>query len=82
MLPDGSCRADAGWYPLIQGGVCDRGRLCRPQVRCVSDGSAADTCKKRSVGSGWQTGPKDRMAVAWGLPRSVARRNGTASRTM
>ena len=51
MLPDGSCRADAGWYPLIQGGVCDRvGRLCRPQVRCVSDGSAADTCKKRSVG--------------------------------
>ena len=24
MLPDGSCRGDSGWYPPIQGAVCER----------------------------------------------------------
>ena len=51
MIPDGSCRADPGWYPLIKGGICDRvGRLCRPQVRCIADKTEDDTCNQRATG--------------------------------
>ena len=51
MLPDGSCRGDSGWYPPIQGAVCERvGRLCRPDIHCVADKSIYDTCNKRATG--------------------------------
>ena len=51
MLPDGSCRGDSGWYPPIKGGICERvGRLCRPDIHCVSDRSVYDTCNKRADG--------------------------------
>ena len=51
MLPGGSCRGDSGWYPPIKGGICERvGRLCRPDIHCVSDRSVYDTCNKRADG--------------------------------
>ncbi len=52
MLPDGSCHGDPDYYAPIAGGICDRvgSGLCRPDIRCVADGTEADTCSKRAVG--------------------------------
>jgi hypothetical protein len=52
MLPDGSCHGDPDYYAPIAGGICDRvgSGLCRTDIRCVADGTEADTCSTRAVG--------------------------------